>query len=94
MWLEIIGKIYWAIGNGRLVYFWEDVLLHQVGPLCDFGLNTMHHDRNLCVCDVVTESGTWDWDFLATLVPQHVLDHIASIVPPSIEAGHDRLAWK
>lgn len=42
----------------------------------------------------MTGSGGWAWERLSYLVPDNVLVHIASLLPPSAEAGPDRLAWK
>lgn len=48
----------------------------------------------LRVCNLVDESGNWDWNRLSNLILDQILLQIASLVPPSLDAGPDRLAWK
>lgn len=33
VWLEVISNIYWSIGDGRFVNFWNDVWIKMLGPL-------------------------------------------------------------
>ncbi|KAA3474677.1 AP-1 complex subunit gamma-2-like [Gossypium australe] len=42
-------------------------------------------DDTLQVFDMVTVCGGWDWDRLSYLVPDNVLAHIMSILPPSAQ---------
>ncbi|KAK7274206.1 hypothetical protein RIF29_15287 [Crotalaria pallida] len=38
-------------------------------------------------------NGRWDWDVLRNLLPSHICDRIAAIVPPSFSAGPDSVTW-
>lgn len=43
---------------------------------------------------MINHAGQWDWSRLTCMLPDHILGHLASILPPPIDAGTDRIAWK
>ncbi|PPR90408.1 hypothetical protein GOBAR_AA30277 [Gossypium barbadense] len=51
-------------------------------------------DETLRVCDVVTDTGSWDWSLLETKLPRNVIVRIATIMPLAIEFALDCLAWR
>lgn len=57
MWNEVIHNVYWAIGDGRLINFWEDDWLCRVGPLSKV-VGPNHHNSHLRLCDLTTVDGT------------------------------------
>lgn len=87
IWSDIISNTFWTVGNGRLTNFWDDVWLPHIGLLKDFYKGGGPHEKNLRVYDLVTASGQQDWDRLRSLIPSHVLRHIASILPSNNAAG-------
>lgn len=93
IWPEVTTHVFWSIGDGRLVNFWDDVWLRHVGPLRQFGAHLDFHTSSLRVTDVVTSTGTWDWDSIVGLIPGHIMHHIASFMPPNFDMGPDHLLW-
>ena len=45
------------------------------------------------VSDMVTSSGSWDWNSMACLLPLYVCEYSKSIPIPSTSAGPDSIAW-
>lgn len=43
---------------------------------------------------MVSVSSGWDWFRLRRLVPDHILEFIVIVLPPSANARSDRLSWK
>ena len=51
------------------------------------------HLLQLFVCDVVDSNGQWAWGIFQTLLPLHILVHIAANKPPSAYDGDDEMYW-
>ncbi|KAK8578914.1 hypothetical protein V6N12_069258 [Hibiscus sabdariffa] len=43
---------------------------------------------------MVTQSGEWDWQTLNLVLPYHVLQHIAVVLPPRLGLGNDLPSWR
>lgn len=86
--------MYWSVGVGCFVNFWNDPWLKQVGPLKAFAVGSFSIDETIRVCDAVGVSGGWDVNRISAMVPMSIVDLIAAVFPPCLNAGPDRLAWK
>lgn len=94
VWSDVIVNVYQSLRDGQLINFQNDVWIRQDGPLINFFKWSGNLDNTLRVCNLVDESGNWDQHRLNSLVPYQILLQIAGLMPPSVDAGPDRLAWK
>lgn len=94
VWSDVLENVYWPLSDGCLINFWNDVWVHQVGKLRDFFQGNGNPVDTLRVRDMVTIRGDWDWFWLRSFLPDNVVSLITSMVPPSVDMGNDRLAWK
>ncbi|KAG8474967.1 hypothetical protein CXB51_031695 [Gossypium anomalum] len=93
-WDEIKDGVIWSIRYGCLVNFWNDHWVEGVGPLKLYQRGGDQIDETLRVYNVATINGSWNWNWLETILPQTILDHIATIMPPSHDSGTGRLTWR
>ncbi|KAK8363061.1 hypothetical protein V6Z12_A03G138500 [Gossypium hirsutum] len=56
VWPEVMGNVFWSIGDGRMTNFWNDVWVRQMGPLRDILGGSNQPDNSLRVCDLVTKN--------------------------------------
>ncbi|KAK5775415.1 hypothetical protein PVK06_043305 [Gossypium arboreum] len=94
VWPDVVSNVFWAIDDGRLTNFWNDMWVKQVDQLRDLYVGTGHPDDTLCVYDLVANSGARDWPRLSSLLPENIVRVIFSMIPPASVTGTDRLAWK
>lgn len=94
IWPDVIKNIYWLISDGRLVNSWNDTWIRKIGPLKPFFEGIGQSDEALRVCDMIDAEDKWDWCRLISLLPNHVLSHITTILLPCTKAGTDRVSWK
>ncbi|KAH1082125.1 hypothetical protein J1N35_021886 [Gossypium stocksii] len=47
IWPEVINNIYWSIGDGQLVNFWNDTWIRKIGPLKPFSKGIGQPDKML-----------------------------------------------
>ncbi|KAK8975249.1 hypothetical protein V6N11_046719 [Hibiscus sabdariffa] len=50
--------------------------------------------RPVCVADMVSVHGNWDWERLEAVLPREKLELIAAVQPPRSDAGLDRPGWR
>ncbi|KAH1128742.1 hypothetical protein J1N35_000120 [Gossypium stocksii] len=81
VWPEVVGNVFWSISDGRMMNFWDDVWVRQMGPLRDILGGPDQPDNTLRVCDLVTDNGFWDWDRLTNFVLRPIIRQIAAIIP-------------
>ncbi|KAL4312838.1 hypothetical protein GQ457_01G036830 [Hibiscus cannabinus] len=48
----------------------------------------------VCVADMVSVHGNWDWERLEAVLPREKLELIAAVQPPRSDAGLDRPGWR
>ncbi|KAK8277284.1 hypothetical protein V6Z12_D10G255900 [Gossypium hirsutum] len=86
--------IIWIIHDGGMVNFWNDVWLHDLGPLKFHFNGSSTLDETIRVCDVINAEGEWNSTWLLTVLPREVVNRIQTCNPPLRELGADHLSWK
>lgn len=76
-WLEVINNVLWAVGDGQTFNFWNDIWLNLYRPLKDYYIGIVPMDVTLRVCDVMDNTGNWDWVRLRSWLPCLVLNYVA-----------------
>lgn len=56
-WPEVLKNIYWVIEDGRLMNFWNDLWVPQVGILKTWHTGGSRLDDTLRVSDLVDDNG-------------------------------------
>lgn len=57
VWVDVVGNVYWSIGNNCTTNFWNDTWLLQIGLLRGFYTGLIQPNDTLRVCDVVVGIG-------------------------------------
>ena len=78
----------WLVGNDKTINVWSDIWVNAQ-KLKNFRNN---HNPNLKVCDLFTNSNTWDTKKLNNIFPPHITQMISNIYIPRIDIA-DRLIW-
>lgn len=73
VWPDVVSNVFWAIDDGRLTNFWNDMWVKQVDQLRDLYVGTGHPDDTPRVYDLVANSAAWDWPRLSSLLPEKLL---------------------
>ncbi|MBA0613425.1 hypothetical protein Godav_013864 [Gossypium davidsonii] len=87
VWANVFGNVYWSIGDGRTINFWNDTWLRKIGPLRGFYTGLFQPDDTLHVCNVMDVTGGWDRSRLRSFLLKNILAQIATVVPTSTDAG-------
>ncbi|KAK7273842.1 hypothetical protein RIF29_14906 [Crotalaria pallida] len=84
---------YSSFGNGHRCRFWLDAWIPGLQALKDTpGVTIPSWGENFSVAAYVDNS-RWRWEIISELIPNHICDLLASVVPPSPSADEDYLAW-
>ncbi|KAJ1435129.1 hypothetical protein SESBI_05056 [Sesbania bispinosa] len=82
------------LGDGFTVRFWQDSFVSVVGPLLSSIPNGVFLSQVDYPMAAFADNGSWKWEEFQDLLRSDVLWHIASIHPPSSDAGADKPIWK
>lgn len=52
VWPNVISNVFWAIGDGGLINFWNDVWIQQVGKLRDLYVGQVKLNTDGVVSDI------------------------------------------
>ncbi|KAL4333466.1 hypothetical protein GQ457_07G012960 [Hibiscus cannabinus] len=93
IWDDLKECIHWEIWDGRDTNFWYD---HWLGREDRLALSCLSSEapRPVCVADMVSVHGNWDWERLEAVLPREKLELIAAVQPPRSDAGLDRPGWR
>ncbi|KAE8702100.1 hypothetical protein F3Y22_tig00110503pilonHSYRG00817 [Hibiscus syriacus] len=86
----------WNIGNGRIVNFWWDDWLSDVGPLEKYIMNQAERANlpNSSVATMVKGHGQWRWEDIIDRVPSDIMHRLVATMPPQQDRRRDTLGWK
>ncbi|KAK8478700.1 hypothetical protein V6N11_057299, partial [Hibiscus sabdariffa] len=73
-----------SIEEGDSIDFWRDHWIREVGPLEAALLAPVSLPIFTPINAMVDSRGKWDWKAFQHLLPRDFLDHIATIMPPSL----------
>jgi hypothetical protein len=93
LWPIMSGHHCWGIGNGTQIRFWEDIWIDKKMRLID-AIDTIPDDkREWRLCDVVTETGSWNYEELERLLPANLIMKLVARMPPTADVGPDVPLW-
>ena len=93
-WNTVKEGIAWRVVNGREISFWEDSWVPHLGKLSALTLLAIPEDiKNWKVADVLSPSGTWDWQKFRNYFVQDVLKAIERVSLRSSEC-QDFPVWR
>ncbi|KAH1040128.1 hypothetical protein J1N35_041871 [Gossypium stocksii] len=94
-WDILHANIYWMVGDGRSVKFWEDSSVPGMGPLVNQFAIPTYQERFSCVADYMDSSGGWAWSRFGSYIDHQTTLKIASMnPPPTIGANPDICLWR
>ena len=92
IWKDFQKGLHWSIGNGQRVKFWDDIWVTNGDPLINYMVVSIPDSmRNMSVAECVDQNGNWLWNKFSSLLNNHVVLRIASMVPPSATRSDDRV---
>ncbi|KAF7806953.1 putative ribonuclease H protein At1g65750 family [Senna tora] len=95
VWSNIEKEIYWNVGRGDKVLFWNDDWIRGVGKLKDWAISNVDdmkdHEK---VAEYVAENGEWDRGRIMDCLPRHICDKIFAMYPSGRHRREDGIAWK
>ncbi|KAJ4822002.1 hypothetical protein Tsubulata_036438 [Turnera subulata] len=95
VWHVVFNGLQWAIGDGKVVQFWEDAWVDDVGPLRLVALGPIpEQDVSLPVAAYALPLGFWDWSKFQHLLPASICFKIARVPCPSVAVGADMVYWR
>lgn len=93
IWSEVKKGIYWVFDDCRLVNFWNDDWLRDLGIRRHYYIFCQSLQHSLRVYDVVSE-GTWNTHWLVVVLTQMIVKCILAYKPTSTEADINHLSWR
>jgi hypothetical protein len=78
----------WTVGDGSSIDAWSQAWIepgYTVMQNCD----VPHQLQGARVCDLIEDSGQWNWSLLGDWMPTEIQNKIAAIPPPSAENESD-----
>ncbi|XP_050238477.2 uncharacterized protein LOC126687968 [Mercurialis annua] len=93
LWHNISYGTHCALGDGRIINFWSDNWVADLGPLRLLAFSPLQDSELTKKVIDFTANGAWNWKLFENLVPSSVLLHIAAVHPPSASAGPDETYW-
>lgn len=94
VWGEVKKGFVWIIQDGRITNFWNDVWIHDLGPLKSHFIGRGNLDETICVCDVLTAEGDWNTTWLSTVLPREIVSRVQACNSPVGGSGVDHLSWR
>ncbi|KAK8649199.1 hypothetical protein V6N13_129933 [Hibiscus sabdariffa] len=59
-----------------------------------FQCNSTFSPQPCSVSEIVTDSGSWNWDLFSNLLPIEVVQQIVAVQPPVAQLGADSIGWR
>lgn len=83
----------WSIGNGEAIHAWNDRWIGNGIVLRDFTDTIPGPMKDWHFNDMVDDTGEWNWNVLATLLPDGILNRIRAVCTPNLHSGDDVRVW-
>ncbi|CAJ2675557.1 unnamed protein product [Trifolium pratense] len=81
-------NMFWQVGDGYNIHAWNQEWIEP--GLCVRNLCIIpNHMQDICVRDLLDESGTWNWNLLVEWMPSNIMNKIAAIPIPNDANGRD-----
>ena len=94
MWVDTMHGARWSICDGASTRFWLDCWVTKYNPLFSLAIQPISQDIiNASVCEFTNENGGWNWSKFEHLLLHYTLMQIASIMPPALHLGADKIFW-
>ncbi|KAI9084434.1 hypothetical protein K1719_033624 [Acacia pycnantha] len=94
LWPSIVENIYWDIGDGNEVKFWEDKWVEDEGGLAGKCLGHLsEEEKRVTVSEMLNERGEWDMDRIQDSLNEEGRELVRAIPPPSVDNGKDSIKW-
>ncbi|KAK8631589.1 hypothetical protein V6N13_028372 [Hibiscus sabdariffa] len=93
IWNDVRDNLVWNVSNGRLVDFWYDAWIPELGPLVNHLVSNRFVPDKVVVASMVNAHGEWIWDQFRHWLSIHVLLHIVASKCPSPMYPEDSLGW-
>ncbi|KAH1073528.1 hypothetical protein J1N35_025856 [Gossypium stocksii] len=74
VWDNVKQGLVWIIQDGLIVNFWNDVWIHDLGPLKAYYIGVGAIDETICICDVTNAAGGWNYTWLLIVLPREFED--------------------
>ncbi|KAH1046923.1 hypothetical protein J1N35_037707 [Gossypium stocksii] len=92
--LSFAGRFTLVKSDGRIVNFWNDVWIHDLGPLKFHFKGSGNLDETIRIYDVINAEWGWNSTWLSTVLPREVVNRIQSYNPPLEGSGVNHLSWR
>ncbi|KAI5393889.1 hypothetical protein KIW84_060840 [Lathyrus oleraceus] len=79
----------WKVGDGKIVDAWDSKWIGHDVRIIDMDVHIPLHLCNAKVTNLTSVDGEWNWDVLNRWLPENLTCRIASMLPPSIDAGRN-----
>ncbi|KAI5416653.1 hypothetical protein KIW84_041617 [Lathyrus oleraceus] len=77
----------WSIGNGKNVDAWGEIWIAPNLQSVDLHIEIPMHMQNIKFVDIRNDETGWNWEALEHWLPQEMIQRMATIMPPSTNAG-------
>ncbi|CAN1126735.1 Putative ribonuclease H protein At1g65750, partial [Linum perenne] len=91
-WSIFTGGLSWSIRNGRKTNFWRERWLDD-GTIIGDLVQTPPGQEEAVIADFCDQSGAWDVDSLARMLPANVLRSVVGMTPPCPDLEDDAPVW-
>lgn len=89
LWPKVEDNSLWQAGDDTTVRAWDSKWLGHDIRISYMDVSIPLHLRNAKVAYLIEEDGDWNWEMINQWLSENVTCRIASMLPPSIEAGPD-----
>ncbi|KAK8538174.1 hypothetical protein V6N12_044310 [Hibiscus sabdariffa] len=93
VWSNLMEYISWNIHDGQDTDFWYDQWLESKGHLV-FKCTSDFSSHPRSVSEMVTESDYWNWELFSSILPDEVVQQIATVQPPLAQLEPDTIGWR
>lgn len=86
-------NVSWRVGNGKMINFWNDSWVPNIGPLAlQVTGNAGYLDVNKTLQDFVV-GNQWNLQQFSNMLPRNIVNKIKAMVTPEPENIDDSIAW-
>ncbi|XP_039057386.1 uncharacterized protein LOC120200684 [Hibiscus syriacus] len=88
------SHVWWSVGNGNSITFWNDNWVPSLGHLRDYARDDIHADLTQKIHNFVDVHGHWDVAALSQVFIPDVIPHVINVRPPDRNDKPDALIWR
>ncbi|XP_028804491.1 uncharacterized protein LOC114759480 [Neltuma alba] len=93
-WGDLSLGVKWSLGNGKLIRFWSDHWVGDLGPLKLLAFSPISaEDLDKAIVDYIDNSGNWRSTEFSNKLPSNIVTQVLNSKPPSDDAEPDKCHW-